>query len=455
MANGAGPGSAEYHYRQGVSLCAAGDSGAGGEHLRRALELAPQSAAVHEALGQWYFEAADLGKALLHSETALRLAPNAPGVVASRAVVLEGAGRVEEAWRAIEPLVRGGSPDPRVGLVYARVAPVVSREAEALAYLQARLSASDLNELQKAPLRFAAANLLDRAGRFDEAFEQARLAKLATRRPFDAVLHSRLIDHQIAYFTREKLRALPRAAHTSRRPVFVLGMPRSGTSLVEQVLASHPQVFGAGELPTLSRVATTAEAAPWARGEAYPDYLDLISAPIASEMAEQYLTHVRALNAAAPFVTDKMPMNFLFLGLVQVLLPECRVVHCVRDPRDTCLSCFMTYFANGHEFSHDLTHLGHYYQDYERLMAHWRAVLDLPVLDLSYEDLVADLEGQSRRMLEFVGLPWDERCLQFHQTKRAVPTASSAQVRRPLYSSSVGRWKHYERHLGPLIQALG
>jgi hypothetical protein len=149
-----------------------------------------------------------------------------------------------------------------------------------------------------------------------------------------------------------------------------------------------------------------------------------------------------------------MPTNFLFLGLIEVLFPECHVVHCTRNPLDTCLSCFMTYFANGHEFSHDLSHLGTYYRDYCRLMAHWRGVLGVRMTEVKYEEVVADLEGQARRLLEFLGLPWDDRCLRFHQTARAVPTASSAQVRRPLYTTSLDRWKHYEKHLGDLIDAL-
>lgn len=437
-----------------MSLCAAGRGPEGGEHLRQAAALAPNNAAVREALGQWYYEAADLESALAHSEAALRLAPQAPGVAVSHAVVLEGAGRAEEAWRVIEPLVRARFPDPRVGLVFARVAPVVKREPEALAYLHARLSDGALDEAGKAPLRFSAATLLDRAGRFDEAFAQARLAKQATRRPYDPDLHRQVIDHQLEYFSPQKVRGLPRADLGVERPVFVLGMPRSGTSLVEQILASHPHVYGAGELATLSRVATGAESAPWARGHIYPDYLDLVSVARANDLAGQYLAHLRGLNDSAPRVTDKMPMNFLFLGLVHVLLPGCHVVHCTRDPADTCLSCFMTYFANGHEFSHDLTHLGGYYRDYQRLMAHWRSVLDVRVLDVKYEDVVADVEGQARRLLAFVGLPWDERCLRFHETKRNVPTASSAQVRRPLYASSVGRWRHYEKHLAPLTRAL-
>jgi hypothetical protein len=150
-----------------------------------------------------------------------------------------------------------------------------------------------------------------------------------------------------------------------------------------------------------------------------------------------------------------MPGNLFGLGLAEVLLPGARVIHCVRNPLDTCLSCYMTYFAFGNEFSSDLSHLGAYYRDCRRMMEHWRRVLGLRILDVRYEDVVLDAEGQTRRMLEFLDLPWDDRCLRFHENARRVGTASNEQVRRPLYASSIGRWKHYEHHLTDLIAALG
>jgi hypothetical protein len=161
------------------------------------------------------------------------------------------------------------------------------------------------------------------------------------------------------------------------------------------------------------------------------------------------------MDPDAAYVTDKMPHNFMYLGLVALLFPDCHVIHCTRDPLDMCLSCYTTHFAAGHEFSHDLRHLGLFYRDYERLMAHWEMVVNFPMVEMRYEAVVADLEGQARRLLGFLDLPWDERCLGFHRTHRAVATASTAQVRRPIYASSVGRWRKYEKHLGELIEALG
>ena len=161
-----------------------------------------------------------------------------------------------------------------------------------------------------------------------------------------------------------------------------------------------------------------------------------------------------ALKPDAVRITDKLPLNFLHLGLIQIFFPEARIIHCRRDPMDTCLSCFLTYFNRGHEFKHSLAHSGHFYRLYERLMSHWKSVIDLPILDVSYEQVVADPETQSRRMIEFLGLPWDDRCLNFHEVKRPCVTASVLQVRTPIYNTSVQRWRRYERHLGPLKAAL-
>jgi hypothetical protein len=200
-------------------------------------------------------------------------------------------------------------------------------------------------------------------------------------------------------------------------------------------------------------------AAKGAGGLAHPESLGPTSAAEADRAAVQYLSALDAAGggagAGAERVVDKQPLNFLVLELVEILFPGCRVIHCVRDPLDTCLSCYMTHFEQANEFKLDLGHLGSYYRDYRRLMDHWKSVLTVPILDLRYEEVVGDLEGQARRLLSFLDLPWDDRCLRFYENRRVVRTASSEQVRRPIYTSSVGRWRHYEKHLGPLLDALG
>ncbi len=230
-------------------------------------------------------------------------------------------------------------------------------------------------------------------------------------------------------------------------------MMRSGTTLAEQILASHPQIHGAGELDTLGRLAGSLPRR-LATQIPYPECVAHLDAATARAVAADYLEVLKQHGGAAERVVDKMPLNFLGLGLIATLLPRARIVHCRRDPMDTCLSCFFRDFTTSFTFKYDLRDLGLYYREYERLMAHWRRVLPLPIFELQYEELTAAPEAVSRRLVAFCGLDWDERCLRFHETERPVRTASTAQVRQPMYQSAVGRWRRYEKHLGPLMAAL-
>ena len=237
-------------------------------------------------------------------------------------------------------------------------------------------------------------------------------------------------------------------------PIFIVGMPRSGTSLVEQILASHPEVFGAGELPYIDHIALAL--GKHAEGTAaYPACLPNIPDSAFKGFAESYLKEALGAAGEAAVVTDKAPLNFRHLGLILLLFPKARIVHCRRDPLDTCLSCFFQNFAAGQDYSFDLRELGRFYRDYREMMSAWSEVLPAPVFDLVYEDLVADLEGVGRSLLSFCGLDWHPDCARFFETRRPVLTASRVQVRQPVYSSSVGKWRRYAAHLGPLVEALG
>jgi hypothetical protein len=208
-------------------------------------------------------------------------------------------------------------------------------------------------------------------------------------------------------------------------------------------------------LEALRLIAKGSSGSDWSEGAAYPECLDGLSLARANKLASKYLGEIELLDAKATYVTDKQPLNFLILDLVEILFPGCHVIHCVRSPLDTCVSNFMTNFEISNEFKFDLGHLGQYHRDYRRLMEHWKKVLTLPLMEVRYEDLVLDTEGQVRRMLEFLGLPWDDRCLKYYENRRGVRTASEDQVRRPIYTSSIGKWKLYEKYLGELIAALG
>ena len=303
-------------------------------------------------------------------------------------------------------------------------------------------------------LYFALGRHLSAATRDDESFDAYRKANALKRETlarrgyaYDRGRMVRRIDRIMTAFPAHSFSN--QGASDSNRPVFVLGMPRSGTTLTEQILASHPRVFGAGELSIMGQVADRLR-----RGAGYPR--KAVPRKALAKAAAFYLGALSRLDSEAARVTDKMPGNFLHLGLIAQMFPNARIVHCRRDPMDTCLSCFQQNFRAGHvSWSCDLGDLGHYYCQYNRLMAHWRQVLPAGrMLEIDYEDTVADLEGQARRLVAFAGLEWDDACLRFHETDRAVVTASHSQVRREVYASSVGRWKRYGDALQPLIETL-
>ncbi|MDU2928456.1 sulfotransferase, partial [Bradyrhizobium sp.] len=231
------------------------------------------------------------------------------------------------------------------------------------------------------------------------------------------------------------------------------GMPRSGTSLIEQILSSHPAAYGAGEVNYFA--AATGLFTDRARGD-YPDMLAKLADADLGSIAEAYLARFTDLPAGVTRIVDKMPSNFLFAGLIHLALPNARIIHVRRNPIDTCLSCFSQLFSEPQPFSYDLAELGRYYRAYEALMEHWRAILpDGVMLDVAYEDVVRDFEPHARKIVAHAGLDWDERCRSFHETKRPVNTASLVQVRKPLFTGSVGRWRLYGDRLKPLLDALG
>jgi hypothetical protein len=262
------------------------------------------------------------------------------------------------------------------------------------------------------------------------------------------------IDRAQQVFSSEFMRAARNTGEPSAKPIFIIGMPRSGTTLIEQILASHPKVFGAGELTSFERavgdISSTIHQAP-----AYPEIALHMSREHFQELGRRYLDAIRQLAPAASHVTDKMPLNFVFVGLIHLALPDATIIHTVRDPADTCISCFSRLFTEGNFQTYELRELARYYRRYEGLMAHWHRVLPPGrILDVNYEDTVADVEGVTRRILSHCGLPWDERCLDFHRTERAVRTSSATQVRKPIYTGSVGRRHVYGPLLEPLLEEL-
>jgi hypothetical protein len=314
-----------------------------------------------------------------------------------------------------------------------------------------------LSAADRVHLHFALAKAYEDLGRFDDAFAQLLAGNGLKRRliAYDEAATLAQLDGVRDVFTPELIAARAGGGEPSRLPVFIVGMPRSGTTLVEQILASHPGVFGAGEL----RLFDQASGAVRDRLPGTPAFSDLVRRMEHEDFRALGRFYLAALERHAPDaarITDKMPSNFIFVGLIHLALPDAVIIHTERDPVDTCVSCFSKQFTEAQAHTYDLAELGRYYGRYRAVMAHWDRVLPPGrILDVRYEDVVDDVESAARRIVAHCGLAWDARCLDFHRTERSVQTASAAQVRKPIYRDSIARWRRYERFLGPLMAELG
>ena len=420
----------------------------------RALELNPDFAEAACNLANVLIHLGKDDEAVPHLERAIRIKPDLAAGYYGLGVCRQQTGRFDEAVRLYrQALAR--EPDFAEALLNLALNQAAELNAAERERLEAMLEGGQVPEKDRINLNFALARVWEGEGEYDRAFAfySAANALKAREVRVDPETQSQRVMAAIATFPRTYFEERAGVGSPSELPVFVLGMPRSGTTLVEQIIASHPRAFGAGELPTMRHLVDEMPAALHT-DLGYPECARLIDGKSAAGLAQRYLEELRTHAPDADRITDKLPLNFLRLGLIAVLLPRARIIHCRREPLDICISCFSQNFRSLN-FTTDLRTLGSFYRDYERIMAHWRAVLPIPVLEVAYEALIAEPEPVTRRIVAFCGLDWDPRCLAFHEHERQIRTASFWQARQPLYASSVGRWRHYERHLGPLIEALG
>ena len=379
--------------------------------------------------------------------------PNYTPAHYSMACALLNLGQVMEARRACE---RAIILNPTVPVYYHILihSGDVAQHASAVSALEQLAAQEDaLPEDGRAMLHFLLAKAYDDQKRYEEAFAHLQKGNAIKRRTiaYDETREIGRMDAIAAAFASKRMREMRGAGQPSKVPVFVLGMVRSGTTLVEQILASHPDVYGAGEVTYLPELVQEGQA-----GNDFPTGFAALPPDGLRRLGALYEARLMARAPEAKRIVDKLPTNFLHIGLIHLALPDARIIHVKRDPLDTCFSCYTLMFAGDVGFAYDLGELGRYYKAYEALMDHWREVLPAgAMLEVQYEDLVNDLPGQARRIVEYCGLKWDERCLEFHKSSRVVVTASLYQVRQPVYKSSVGRAQAYAGHLGPLRKALG
>ncbi|QKD04686.1 tetratricopeptide repeat-containing sulfotransferase family protein [Mesorhizobium loti] len=446
------PGNPYYHLSLGEAYGKLSEFSAAIKHIRYALEVQPDLVEALCALGRVYTQYDKPDLALPLYEKALKINRNHPKARIGMAAALTGLGRMDEAGvflkEAIERRVDVGAA--YYDLVQTRK---FTEEPAELQPILRELESPGIKPAAKASLNYAAGKVENDLKRYAEAFDHFKKAKQAEGYRFDIDQYRRFIDASIETFTADFFAERSGYGNSSEAPVFVVGVPRSGTTLTEQICASHPEVHGAGELTKLSRVANAIGLKSSAFDLKKP--VTTVTESLSRTLAEEHLSYLRERAPTAQRIVDKMPHNFELIGLLTLLFPNARIIHCRRDAIDNCVSCFVLPFNSAHSYNSDLRALGLYYREYDRLMRHWNEVFPGRIFENRYETLVEDQEAQSRRLIDYLGLPWDDACLRFFDREGAVTTPSRWQVRQPIYKSSVKRWKNYENEIQPLIEALG
>jgi len=423
-------------------------------HYHQAVGLKPDNIQARTGLANVYRYLGRLDAALEAVREIQRLFPAQKSALANEADILERKGDYAGAYRLASSMVKSDSPEPIAVDVLLRGCQRTGSCDQAIPLAEQLLANADAKTPGIENLRFSLGKLYDKLKHYDNAFIQYQAANAMTGAPFDPDAHRQRIDGLIAAFSKDAMDSVPRADIQDQRPLFIVGMPRSGTSLTEQILSSHPRVAGAGELNEINDIAASI-CRDLGSTQEYPACITELTQPHLERMAQRYLNKLTAYGGSEDFISDKMPHNFLNLGLIRLLFPNCRIIHCSRDPRDTCLSIYFQSFGWVHPYGTRLEWLGAYYREYLRIMKHWEDVLEPPILTVRYEDMVQDQEGTTRKILNYCGLEWDDACLEFHKSKRVVATASYDQVRQKMYTKSRARWKNYRTHIAPLIDALG
>jgi len=429
------------------------------ECYREILKRHGNSPQVHTNLANVLRHTGELSEAFIHYNKAIELDAEFDEAFYNRAVAHMDNGNLaearEDAHRAIEL-------NPAYGKAHGLIASLDNAapgSTASLSVLQEAFARKGLPPEQKMHLAFALGKSLEGLEEYDKAFAYYRLANTLRRKAihYDEVEESKFFTNLKQTITPTVIQNLSRSESKDRdetSPVFILGMPRSGTTLVEQILASHPEIHAAGELSYFPQGISKEFATP--NGIDYTEDLGNATPSSIKRIADSYLAKLDGLAPDGKIVTDKLPMNFFHIGLIKMAFPDATVIHCQRNPLDTCLSIYKNFFsAQGHNYSYDLAELGRFYALYQDLMNHWRETLPGFMFEISYERLVSNQEEESRKLIDACGLDWHPDCLEFHETKRQVLTLSATQVRQPMYNKSVEFWRNYETGLAPIIEILG
>ena len=417
----------------------------------------PNDPELYRLLGNIYRGAEKADDSLEAYNKSLEIHPSFVSSLVAKGELLTEIGQMSQATEALTQAIALDESNLSAHLALAGLVKTQPDDANFKWLINEAESLDPSTETKALQIHFTLGKCYDDVKQFDKAFVHyhAGCKIKRSRINYDADTHQQLVESITKVFSKDYLHRMSGYGSSSALPIFVVGMPRSGTTLTEQIIASHPDVHGAGELSDLAKLAnnlaiTENDQSP------YPMNILSIAADDFLEIGEKYAKGLQLRSPNSPHITDKMPANFHYIGLIHLALPNAKIIHIKRNPVDTCLSGYSKLFKRGQNHCYDLGELGQYYRDYDALMTHWRSVLpEGSFYDIQYEDIISDTENEARKLIEFCGLPWNDACLNFHKTERSVKTASVTQVRKPIYKSSVERWRAYEQHLGPLFEGLG
>jgi len=424
------------------------------EVFNKLLQQYPKQVELLCKVGGLHIEFSELDQARNYFEKALEIQSNHIGARLAYIGLLRIQKDYDKALPEIDALFESEPKNIKVAVLYSYLCHLNDNCKKVISRLEHFLGSQGLQKTDEVNICFELGRLCDARGEYDKAFGFFKRGNALKTGKYDAADTDAMVSAWIDGYRQE---VMQRKQLTTKRdhgrPVFVVGVPRSGTTLIEQILSSHSDVYGAGELSDMVNLVRDY------RGDSYPynnirqEVENFLPADLEA-MAIKYRTRLDEVSNGQRYVVDKLPGNFIRLGLIAILFPDAKIINCIRNPIDTCLSCFFHDFTGVHSYLYDMDDLVSFYKNYQRVMKHWHEALPLPILDVHYEDVVADQEGESRRMFEFLELEWDEHCLEFYNSDRAVVTSSHDQVQKPIYKSSISRWKNYEKYIEPLIKGL-
>jgi tetratricopeptide (TPR) repeat protein len=422
-------------------------------YAKQLLALEPAVAAHHVRLGTAHRFNDHLSEAEACFRRAIELEPGLASAHAGLAETLESMGDSQAAANELSPLIDAGSPSFAVVSAWSRVQQRLGDLPAAIAAMERYIAGKRGGLAQRGNMLMRLGRAYEQAGRSDDAFRCWTQGNRTHKGRWDPKGQGAFVNRLITTFSSEALSNLPRAGAPPFTPLLIVGMYRSGTTLTEQILSAHPGIVPAGESPAMP-MAVRELAGDLGSLEQFPESIAKMSQAQVDRARDTYVQAIQQHSDCTGFVVDKLPMNYLNLGVAALALPTARVLHLVRDPMDTAISCYSQSFTSHMAFTADLEHLGLTIAQERLIMAHWKAVCDLPILEVSYETLVSEPEATLAGVLDFLELPWDDGVLTFHTSKRVAATPSMDQVRKPINTSAIGRATHFEAHLGPLRDAL-